>query len=590
MIFDVLEPVPSSRDYIQSFGGYNRNERCEQNESFDETNISSDLFPNLSPRAKRTIFDTQADVKGLHVNNGLIMIKAAGDNDALFHDGVQKHTLAKLSDRMMCSMGAFVIIWPDKVKYNSSDGTLTDLCSSWTTEGSVSFQMCKIDGTTISPTVSSTAPSNPSSGDYWLDTSSTPNALKVWSADQSQWVAVATSYVKISATNIGKNFEKMDVVKISGVTGTYADTFNTDMCIWDKTDDSIVVTALISTTFTNTGLQVKKEPPEMDFICEHGNRIWGCSSANHEIYGSKLGDPSNWRSYLGLTTDSYAATVGTDGDFTGCAEQGGSVVFFKENYIHKLYGTYPSNYQINTSPEPGVQKGCEKSLQIIDGLLFYKAVNGVAYFEGSFPRYISDKLGDIRYNDASAGAYNGKYYIQMKPEGGTDYILFVYDSKRRMWHIEDKGKTFKHFVVHKNRLMFWDGTYILAEGSANVIDGTTYNLEASDVSWEWESGIIGLDSPDKKFIGQIMLRLAMELGATLNIDIMYDSSNEWEKAGSITNNYQKNRRHTQGYTELRTINLPIIPRRCDHLRIRFKGTGFIKIFSIAKTIESGGSQ
>ena len=337
MKLPLINASEGARDYIDSFGGYHRTERCKENEAFDERNLSSDVFPNLSPREPRVVFRSVTNCKGLHVNEGLVEIKqdTQGNENALFYEGTKIGLLTETGERQMCSMGAYVIIWPDKKRFNTKTSTLEDLCATWTSSGNVSFQMCKIDGSSISPTVSSTAPSNPSPGQYWLDTSTTPNALKTWSQSQGQWLPVATSYVKMSATNIGKNFEKMDVVKISGVTGTYADTFNTDMCIWDKSDNSIIVTALINETFTKTGITIKREPPDLDFICEHGNRIWGCNSAAHEIYACKLGDPTNWRSYLGTTEDSYAATVGTDGDFTGCAEQGGTVVFFKEKHIHR---------------------------------------------------------------------------------------------------------------------------------------------------------------------------------------------------------------------------------------------------------------
>ena len=69
---------------------------------------------------------------------------------------------------------------------------------------------------------------------------------------------------------------------------------------------------------------------------------------------------TNWYSYLGTAADSYAATVGSDGEFTGCTAYGGQVLFFKEDCIHKVYGSYPANYQINTQRCRGVQKDVRK--------------------------------------------------------------------------------------------------------------------------------------------------------------------------------------------------------------------------------------
>ena len=579
-----IEPVQTQRTMVSAFGGFNNSERCDEGESFDETNISSDLYPVLSPREPRVVFRTQSNIYGMHVNNGLAIVKAVSGEVGFYFDDVKYAVLSGTDERRMCSMGAYIIIYPDKKIFNTNDKTFGSLNSEWT--GSVSFQMCKLDGTSITPTVSNTAPTNPTVGQYWIDTSVEPNSLKVWAASTGRWESVPTSYTKMTGTNIGANFENMDVVKISGVTGTYADTFNRDMAIWGKTTDSIIVTALISTTFTASGVTLKREAPDLDFFCEHDNRIWGCSSANHEIYASKQGDPKNWRSYIGTAADSYAVTVGSDGDFTGCAEHGGSVVFFKEHYIHKLYGSYPANYQLDTKPERGVQKGCENSIKLMGGVLYYKSVDGVCNYDGSFPRLISDKLGIDFYDNARAGVHEGKYYIHMRNTKTGVYGLYVLDTKKNLWHIEDKGKDYKFFVEYENRLMFYDGEKVLAEGADTSIGGTTYTADTA-VSWEKVSGMIGLDLPVKKYISQFMFRFCMELGAELWIDFMYDSSGEWENKVHIKNEYAEDRRNTRSFSKLKTFELPVIPRRCDHMRIRLRGTGTTKVFSIAKTTEQG---
>ena len=66
------------------------------------------------------------------------------------------------------------------------------------------------------------------------------------------------------------------------------------------------------------------------------------------IYACKLGDPTNWFSYRGIAADSYAVTVGSDGAFTGAATCMGYALFFKENTLHKLCGTKPSDFQLTS--------------------------------------------------------------------------------------------------------------------------------------------------------------------------------------------------------------------------------------------------
>ena len=59
--------------------------------------------------------------------------------------------------------------------------------------------------------------------------------------------------------------------------------------------------------------------------------------------------------------------------------------------------------------------------------------------------------------------------------------------------------------------------------------------------------------------------------------IQYDSGT-WEKLWSMTG---KN---------LRTFSFPVRPHRCDHFRLRLKGMGGAKIYSITKTLEQGSDE
>ena len=67
----------------------------------------------------------------------------------------------------------------------------------------------------------------------------------------------------------------------------------------------------------------------------------------------------------------------------------------------------------------------------------------------------------------------------------------------------------------------------------------------------------------------------MDAGATAGIWVEYDSSGEWIASGNI-------QRSGTG-----TVVIPIRPRRCDHMRMKLSGTGAVKIFSIARTLEVG---
>ena len=108
---------------------------------------------------------------------------------------------------------------------------------------------------------------------------------------------------------------------------------------------------------------------------------------------------------------------------------------------------------------------------------------------------------------------------------------------------------------------------------------TSYNSfmrgkDAKTMEWYAESGIIGLETPDQKYLSRISIRLQLDAGAEATVKVQYDSIDEFQTIGRAT-----------ASDRVRTTNIPIIPRRCDHLRLRLEGTGGCKIFSITKTFE-----
>jgi hypothetical protein len=254
----------------------------------------------------------------------------------------------------------------------------------------------------------------------------------------------------------------------------------------------------------------------------------------------------------------------------------GYPIFFKENYMHKVYGNYPANYQIQSTACRGVQKGCSKSLAIVNETLYYKSRSAVCAYDGSLPVEISSALGDVSYSDAVAGVLGNKYYISMKNEA-KDHWLFVYDTTKGMWHKEDKTQAVEFCNC--------DGNLYYIEEAPNdekpikmVIAPTDTNIgyaEIEPIKWEAITGIIGTDSPDKKYISRLIVRLSLEIGTTVIFSAEYDSSGEWEHL------------FTMSGTTLKTFPIPIRPKRCDHLRLRIQGVGEAKIYSICKNIEQG---
>lgn len=625
MKFPTLEEQKASRDLIDSFRGYNHNLSISDNEFYDMKNLTSTHYPILSPRSKRGVYAKASNPQGMLAKDALCYV----DNGTFYINEfpVIGFDLDPKTDKKLISMGAFVIVLPDKKWINTArwDGTSF---STYDDEGNIvgwgeieakypgelepewtKFTLCMADGTsyeepyrgdsepeyTTTDSDGNTEKKQPDNGQLWLDTSSVPHSLKMYSASSGQWVSIATTYIKIESSNIDNQFEVYDGITISGLgEGIVLNNYEADneeitghireqlkdldgsFVVWAKGENYIVVVGILDREITiSNKITIERKMPDLDFVIESQNRLFGCKYgiANNgetvnEIYVSKLGDFKNWNCFMGLSTDSYAASVGSDGAFTGAITHLGYPLFFKENYVHKVYGNYPANFQIQTTSCRGVQKGSENSLAIVNEVLYYKSRNAVCAYDGSLPAEISSALGDVSYFDAVAGSHGNKYYISMR-DAENQWSLFVYDTAKGMWHKEDDLHA-KAFCSCRGEL------YFIADGDTNirtVLGSGTKDEEP--VQWMAETGTLGIYTPDKKYVSRLSVRMSLELGTKVYFYAEYDSSGEWEYLFTMTG------------TSLRSFAVPIRPRRCDHMRIRIVGDGNAKIYSVAKTIEQG---
>lgn len=559
------------REMISEFRGYNHGSRIPNNEFWDMNNVCGDAYPLIKPRKKRALVRTFAKPNGLYAHEKLCWI----DGTDFFYDGVKRGTVED-SPKQLVGMGAYILIFPDKKFYNTNTGEFGSMTNKTTASGSVSATLCRLDGTAYSNyTVSATAPANPTDGALWIDTSETPHVLKQYSTSYGMWSSVATTYVKITASGIGEGFAEYDGVTISGMQNS---ALNGEFVLYGAGNDYVIVTAIIDAVATQTGgLVIERKVPDMDYVTESNNRLWGCSSENHEIYACALGDPKNWSRYLGIATDSYAVTVGTPGEFTGCITHLGYVLFFKEDVIHKIYGNKPSNFQLSDTICRGVQKGSEKSLVIVNETLYYKARQDVCAYNSALPASISEQFGDVQYRDAVAGASGSKYYISMRDHTGTPAI-FVYDEVRGMWHKEDEVHA-TYFAALGAELYFINksdnGLYSVGGSMEAAYTDDTAVIE-QPFEWFLQTGDIGLDSPDNKYISKMQFRMEVGEKSLVRIQVQYDQElEEWEEV------YRMN------FTRKRSFTVPILPRRCDTMRLRISGYGDFLLYSITKTIEQG---
>lgn len=581
MKYPTLPTQNSSREMVEYFKGYNHNLRIGKNEFFDMKNMTSDVYPVLSPREKRGLYASPEDPQGLIAKDVLCYVDGSefimGDHRVAMGLSTKEEDCPK----QLVSMGAYVIIMPDKKYINTLD--LNDYGSieaSFVSTYDVTFELCTMSGEAYENTaVSATAPSDPKDLDLWIDTSAEPHTLKRYSETNEMWLSVATTYIKISSPRLGEMFQQYDGVTISGIVADGITDLNGSMAVWSCADDYIVVVGILDKVTIQKAedgtITIVRKMPNMDFVIESENRLWGCRYGTsvdgevvNEIYASKLGDFRNWNCFMNLSTDSYAASCGTDGPFTGAITHLGYPLFFKENCVHKVYGNYPANYQIQTTACRGVQKGSYSSLAIVNETLFYKARGAVCAYDGSLPAEVSAALGNAAYSDAVGGAIGNKYYLSMKDSAGS-WHLFVYDMAKGMWHKEDDfhAAAFCSFQGELYGIDHDNGRIVTMLGSGTKAE--------SAVEWMVETGEIGMTSPDMKYISRLTVRILLEPKSDVRIYAQHDLSNDWDELFNMKS------------TALRSFAIPVRPRRCDHMKLRIEGIGGAKIYSITKTIEQG---
>ena len=566
-------PVPnSSREMLDVFRGYNHNLLIGDGEFFEMKNMTSNYYPILSPRGKRGVYATPKAPQGMIAKDSLCYV----DGSNFVMDGYSidmgLSTAEEDCPKQLISMGAYVVILPDKKWINTLDvSKFGNVEASFETTSDVTFELCTIDGEEYTGTICAPGePEDPENMDYWIDTSSTPHTLKQYSATSGMWVSIATTYIRISSPGIGKAFQQYDGVTISGLEETGLESILGSAILYGVEEDAVIVAGLLEGTLTvEAPLTLRREMPAMDFVVESNNRLWGCryglnnqGRVVNELYACKLGDFKNWNCFLGISTDSYYVSLGSDGAFTGAITHAGFPLFFRENCLHKVYGQIPANFSVQTTPCRGVQKGSEKSLAIVDEILYYKSCQGICAYDGALPVEVSQALGDGTYGAAIGAGYGSRYYVSMERQGSRS--LFVYDTVRGLWHKENDPGT-KLLCPCREDLCC-----ALEDGSIITLLGTGEAWEKT-LPWMLETGILGGSAPEKKYLVQLSIRLSLALGSRVELYAQYDSRGSWESLGHIT------------ARELGSFTVPVKPRRCDHLRLRLEGEGDCTIYSITKT-------
>ena len=581
MEIPILKAPPSSRQTVDTFYGYDHNLRISDGRFYEMENMTSDHFPVLCTRPVRGKYRTLAQPRALAAKEGLCYIDgptmyvndravpgltlADTCDDCPYSGRCQHYGPGKLGcHKQLVSMGAYLLVFPDKVWVRPEDMAFGSMEAIWENQGKeVRLSLCRADGS-IYGTIPTTPPENPTEGQVWQE-----GAL-LWEWINGAWMAVQTTYVRIYCSGSGLDtlFSQYDGITLEGLPEVSG-----SAVVWKTEKDTLILAGVVTDQYSvKEGVKISRLVPEMDYVLSCGNRLWGCRYGKsdtgdfvNEIYCSKLGDFKNFSCFMGISTDSGVLNLGSDGPFTGAIAYLDYPLFFKENVLHKVYISAKGAHSVSDTPCRGVEKGSHKSLAIVNEVLYYKSQNGICAYDGSLPVQVSRDLGQESYQDAVAGAVGNKYYVSMTGKQGKS--LFVYDTARKLWHREDDLNVI-HFCTLGREL------YAIADGCIWAMLGSCGDPE-ENLCWSVQTGKIGLSTPDSKYLSRLTVRLLPEENATVRLFVRYNFRDSWEKLSTVTGN------------GLQSFQIPILPKRCDTMELKLEGTGGCKVFSFTKTLEKG---
>lgn len=361
-----------------------------------------------------------------------------------------------------------------------------------------------------------------------------------------------------------RGFKPGDVVTVSGCVTQEGN--NVSAKIQSVEDKEIVFDAPCFTACEEAGeVRIQRQIPDLDLICENGNRLWGVCNADQTIYASALGDPQNFNDYSGLDTDSYAVAVGTDGAFTACVAYGSNVLCWKENCLHKLLGTLPRNYELFTYQIAGVQAGSEKSLQTVNETLYYKGREGVYVYTGGTPRLISGKLGLVDYTEAVGGHDGRSYYVSMKRSDNGEWETLTYSIETGLWSKEDNVQALAFANLSGALYMLTQQGIVRKEGETD---------DGGPIPWELTFSPFQETPHNKKGYSRLLLRLELMEGAWAEVETSLDGR-PFRPVWTAS---------TPGRL---TRVIPIRPGRCDSFQVRLRGRGGFLLSSMAREFTVG---
>ena len=438
---------------------------------------------------------------------------AEADGDGSEEDGPLSDT-----DKVLCAMGSRALIWPDKKMWTAAGG-LVDLGASYTAAG-ITF----------------------SDGEY----QEADAALNTVTTSGEPFPFRVGDGVTFGACGPTGGEEKTAIVREMSADGR--------------------VMRFYPYTFAENGtvvgdLTIERFVPDIDHVCASGNRVWGCKGDT--IWACKLGDPTNWLVFDGTATDSWSAESGTPGEFTACATYLGQPTFFKEDQIFRLYGSRPTNFELNLSDDKiGVYPGAARTLTVAGGPLYFLSHAGIIRYNGGKPKKGDDELGDVIFSPGACGGGDGvRYWFSGREAGSGDRDdLLCYNANTGLWCRERP--------VRYHSIVCWQGAVIAQRDGGidflrdperlGVVPGDGISFTETLVTGWAELAPFDYNAFGGKYPVRLWVRAKSVKG--ISVEVSCDGGN-WEALGTVP----------AGNGGDAYLAFPV--RRCSRFGLKFSGDG-----------------